>query len=414
MIRLYILTFIFFILLSLPVLSQEKLKIKTEVSKDSLETLSNGKINFRDDIRIISDNGNIFFISRQKNEKFNWHIYNPYSKKIINEGDCPFKDLNSLSLAVSPNGFCVFVYSYSYNEPYGVVWFLDVKNKKWETAYKNSKYSQNASDSKPYLDSSFKQFTFVNDRTAYAVAEVRNRSENTKEDTQVVAFTASPLKMRKVFSFKDLEKEINASIAKEKKQESFFKIDPDSIILRENDLFLFKVIDTKKLNTKYSYSELYRFSKGACQKLTSEETLITPLDLNEEKILYGVEHPKNYNIYMIQGGNKTLVLDVPVMRQGCSVAGSFLKDGKICIHKLNYGGEETETSFQLTKNGLKENLPRRVYFSNVLENFLGKPEHMKQIISPPLFNQFYLFFIKETNTIVTYSWDKIIYYELFD
>ena len=271
------------------------------------------------------ESGNLFIIARdEKTRNLEWYLLDPFTKKVVKKGDCPFKafELN----AVSPDGKKVVVFG---KYPMAL-WSLDTSSNKWKMIFKNPK-------GEGLAISSMSPVAFVDNLWAFTIMDLRDK-EGFILDSFITYFVPEPYRLVKVASLKRLE-----GIAL---HQAFKGKVPPNMIFQVNDVVvgqkesLIYVLNSKTKDTPVKYVDYLFFytSKGKLMQLNlidsnepSEESRIYPIDLVTEplSILYRKTNEKFDQVILYTNGKKHVLMDT-----GKAMIGKIMDKGLVGVFTI--------------------------------------------------------------------------------
>ena len=316
---------------------------------------------------ISSQNGNIFFIGRHpKTKKLKWHLYNPFAKKIISEGDCPFVEFTASNISAN-SGFAL-----AYGKYPNALWSLNLETKNWENLYQNPGRGKEGLAITP-----ISPFSFVNDTTAYSLLDLWDK-EHFVLDTMIVAFGANQSKTDTVASLWKFKNEaVKIITGKDLKNPSYLT---DFMRFGENNSFLCVVKNKPQAEDKGFKAHLFLSTPSEfCKKIDEASGRILPMDIvSPSKMLYAADLGPTGKTFLFEDGKKTPVLVGPN-----AMAGKIFKNGKIGLYTRERG------SFAI---------------------YIGTPQKMKKVMT--FAKPYGAIFIEEINKFVVVKDKTISYYNL--
>lgn len=251
------------------------------------------------------ENGNLFIMARDnKTRNLEWYFFDPFAKKVIKHGNCPFKvfDLQ----AVSPDGSTAVVFA-----KYPVsIWYLDMKTQKWHQIFKNPKGEGLAL-------SSLSPLAYVDNLRAFTIMDLRD-AEGYVLDSAVTYFMLNPFRLMDIGTLKRLHGMGIHNVFREKVPPGLtFSV--EDLVIGENQSFIYvlnsKTKDKPEKITDYLFH--YR-AEGKMMKLDlldknepSKNGGISPMDYKAEPIraLYRRISDKANELVFYADGKKTVLLD---------------------------------------------------------------------------------------------------------
>lgn len=248
-----------------------------EVSKMSVTDIQNllgGKYVSAATFKVSRTNGNIFILARDpKTRNLEWYLINPFAKKVLKHGNCPFKGFNNAVL--SPDCTNAIVDS---RYP-GGIWHLTIGTAQWDCVYTNP--------AEGLAFSSLSPLTYINNSWVMSVVDDRDKDKVVK-DSFIVSFTPSPFTMLKVASLNKLkqssaEKFVSGKLPKDR----IFII--DEVRYGSNNTFVYVIKSNIEPESSKHVDFLAFYSNTADIKLLDkQEGEFYPLDFQPEpfKVLY--------------------------------------------------------------------------------------------------------------------------------
>ena len=137
--------------------------------------------------------GHIFLLARDnKTRNLEWYLVNPFTKKVLKSGKCPFKAFEKASIA--PDDSAALVFS---RYPSGL-WRLDLEKNKWNMVYKNPGKKKGGLAILP-----ISPLFYMESYRAFSIFDQWDDGHFVI-DTFVVSFTFDPFAINKVISLKNL------------------------------------------------------------------------------------------------------------------------------------------------------------------------------------------------------------------
>lgn len=256
--------------------------------------------------------GDIFVPVRDnKTRNLEWCIINPFSKKILKKGDCPFKAFHRF--AFSPDANTVMATT---KYPSGI-FRLNVEKGEWVKLYENP--SKNKAG---WAFLSISPLNFVESYRAYTIMDLWDIN-HIVTNTAIMSITVEPFLLRKLVSLKELQ---NFALQKlfQKRPEGW-KYNARFIRFgqEQNIVYVLQGLSNRKSTHDY----LLHFSPPHNVSLLdqAEGAMIFPLDFvtKPRQVLYGVISPeKSKAVFLDEGKSQALMENVR------PVAGAIM-DGKL-------------------------------------------------------------------------------------
>jgi len=290
------------------------IKQENKIIVDDFKGIIGKKFVSFDTFVISLDRGNIFFLARDiKTRNLEWFLLNPYSKKVLRKGSCPFKAFNRISL--SPDDGAALVYS---RYP-TALWRLDIMTKKWENLFENPGKNKGGLAIMP-----ISPLFFMESFRAFSIMDLWDK-EHFVMNTFITAFTFEPFSISKVVSLKYLrditiKKVFNRIPSKWQFRIDFFRFG------EEKNLLL--VLKSRTKNRKIYKDYLFHFSPP--REVTIVEEIagrILPLDYHTRpmKILYSRATAGNVEVIFTDGKKKNILLKQKV------ITGRIMKNNLIGV-----------------------------------------------------------------------------------
>lgn len=296
----------------------QNLKKDGEVSFASLKKALQGREFEREDVLSASDRGYLFVIAREpKTKKLFWHLYDPFSRKMLKNGSCPFVEYTSA--AVNASGGGAFVYG---RYP-TAVWALDTAAGKWSQEYENPRKAGLAVIPISKLSPLGAGF--------WSLLDLWN-DEHAVKDTFLISFEGAPFKMERIVSLNALKNEALKQVAPKKDrafQTGMMRLAPDRSIAF--------VVDNGQKREARREILFFRGSDGKISKL--EEVTgkkILPLDISGGAVLYavgGARNQQNTEVVLKKGSAGTVVF-----QKGNALAARILGDGNFAVYTSEPAG----------------------------------------------------------------------------
>lgn len=209
--------------------------------------------------------GNLFFLARDnKTRNLEWYLINPFAKKILKNGICPFKAFERS--AVSPDDSAALVFS---RYPSGL-WKLDLEKKEWKMIYDNP-----GKDTGGLAILPISPLFFMESYRAFSIFDEWDK-EHFVINTFIVSLAFDPFAINKLVSLKELhESSIKAALGK-----NFEKWECKTDFFRfGEEMNMLYVLKTRSKDRKKYIDYLLHFAPPANVTLLEKvEGRITPLD----------------------------------------------------------------------------------------------------------------------------------------
>lgn len=280
--------------------------------KEFQKILGKDKTVSPDFLRFTREGGEIFCLARDNATRdLGWYMVDPFSKKLLSSGDCPFKVF--MQVAISPDGKGAFVFS----QYPAAIRYLNTESKKWEMPYQNPKGEEGL------FILSISPLTFVESQRAYSIFDMLDAKGFVK-DTYIVRFPPSPFQINKVVSLSSLDKMARNFL--DPNTSKNLRIQVDFLRYSSQDRLVYVLKTKTKTKTPVFKDYLVSFTPPAEVKLLEKvEGRILPLDYlaDEGKVLYGMSSGKESQVILIKEGKKEKLLDAKAM------AGSIMEKDRI-------------------------------------------------------------------------------------
>ena len=270
---------------------------------------------------IAGDTGYIFFIGQNsKTGKLKWHLYNPFEKKMIKEGECLFESCEFN--AISTKGSFALAFSQSEQK----LWLLDINNGKWDEAYKNPEDNEAG-----LAFSTSNPFSFVSDTKAFAIFDQLNK-KHTVTDTSIVELTTAPFKYEEIIQVsKMMRKAVSTATGKDMPNPPYTM---EYIQFCDNRYFLCAYRSNENIKNKIPNSFLiYVTIKSPAIKLYEAEKQIMPLDLKADgsRQLFSIVSRQKGGLFLRENKKISKPLHGP-----SPIAGKVLKSGNVAAYAKDY------------------------------------------------------------------------------
>ncbi len=209
--------------------------------------------------------GNVFFLARDnKTRNLEWYLINPYSKKILKNGSCPFKAFERS--AISPDDSAALIFS---RYPSGL-WKLDLEKNEWKMIYENP-----AKDKGGLAILPISPLFFMESYRAFSIFDQWDK-EHFVINTFFVSLGFDPFAINKLISMKQLhEASVKAALGRNTEKwecrTDFFRFGEEANMLY--------VLKTRSNNRKKYKDFLLHFAPPEnVTLLENVDGRITPLD----------------------------------------------------------------------------------------------------------------------------------------
>lgn len=318
----------------------------TFTEKDFKTILGAKLVSFRT-INASANDGYLFTLVRDDaTRKLEWVLINPFTKKLIRKGSCPFAAYTAST--VSPLADKALVFS---RYP-TAIWYLNLENGEWKELYRNQK-------GKGYNILSISPLSFPDPVWAYTVLDVRD-NEGFVINTAVLAMIPNPFSMQQMVTLKDLMKLSMQAVFGGNRAPAGWKYQTDLFIFGPGKSFAY-VLKSKDSAREAKYVDyLMLFSGGKAELLHKAEGRIMALDYadNPNRIVFRIIDKKGFTTKLWNDGKISHISDEKVM------AAKVLNDGTIATASLKgsvleiFMGKAGEKA----KKILSLNKPHRVGF----------------------------------------------------
>lgn len=290
---------------------------ESKIDNKGLKSIVGDKIIDMRHFSISREECTAFVIGRDnETRKWQWFLIDPFAKKLLKTGDCPFTGLYRCSL--SPDGSYALAIS-QYNT---ALWHLDLKTEKWKQLYRNPKPKEDGLALR-----FFSNLIFGNSSRAFSIMEMWD-SEHYVTDTFITMFTCDPFKMDKLASFDKLRKN-SIKMAMEKLPKNAVAA-IDLFVYGDENSFVF-TLKTQSKTSREDYTD-YLMQFQSPDKLTildKGNARIMPLDYKVKPmtLLYSYAAKGKMEVILVQDGKKQTLIE------GIATAGRIMKDNLIGLAK---------------------------------------------------------------------------------
>lgn len=291
------------------------LKQESVLDGDSLRNVLGGdKFVSLKTVRFSAYQGDLFILARDINtRRLDWFLVNPFQKRVIRKGTCPFKVFTDSSISPMSNSALVFTRYPT------AIWHLDLQSGAWKMLFKNG------ADNELFI-TSLSPIVFADPTWAYTVLDKRDK-EGFVIDSIVVAINPSPFDMSNIVSLKQL---LNITMSKvfggsSAPRDRTFQTDLIRFGGSRSFAYILKSKESSKKGKSVDYILVFR--GGGIELLDKVEGRILPLDYSSDtsKVLYRANTGKRADIVLFEGGKKTTLME------GNAIVGRIMKDGLVGV-----------------------------------------------------------------------------------
>lgn len=251
------------------------LKEESKLDIKDFQQLLGDKLVSMDTFSVSLRFGNIFFLARDnKTRNLEWYLINPFSKKVLKNGTCPFKAFEKS--AVSPDDSAALVFS---RYPSGL-WKLDIEKKEWKMIYENPGKDKGGLAILP-----ISPLFFMESYRAFSIFDQWDK-EHFVINTFIVSLAFDPFAVNKLISLKELhESSIKAALGRNTEK---LECKTDFFRFGEEMNMLYVLKSRSKDRKKYMDFLLHFAPPTNVTLLEKVDGRITPLDYRTRpmKVLY--------------------------------------------------------------------------------------------------------------------------------
>jgi hypothetical protein len=290
------------------------LKLEARITHSELKQMLGDKFFTMDECIMAKNNGQVFLLARDnKTRNLEWFLIDPFTKKILGTGICPFKAYTRMGISPAANSALV------YGRYPTSLWHLDVAGKTWKNLYKNPGKGQSG-----LAILSLSGISFTETFRAFSILDMWDK-EHFVDGTYITAFLPNNQQMEKVVKLEDMAEKAIKKVFKEIPKELVFKA--EHFVFGDNKNILFVLKSRSRTNKSYyrEYLCLY-LPSGEVNILTHLDGRLYPLDfdLNNSRILYtATTRDGGSSITLLSGRTK-----VPVWK-GKGLAGKIMNNGLV-------------------------------------------------------------------------------------
>jgi len=275
------------------------LKEEAKYTEKDFAGILKGKLMTLDVVVFSGEDANLFIMTRDAKKRYlEWYFFDPFNKKILANGNCPFRVFEDV--AISPNGKTAVVFS---KYPTGM-WSLDLKTKKWKMIFKNK--------SKGLAIVSLSPLAFIDNLWAFTILDDRDAQGYVIESI-ITYIIPNPFRLERIASLKVLEGIAIHQVYGDKVPPGWlFQVD-DVVVGPKQSLVY--VLNSKTASDPLKFVDyLFHYRRVDAKKMKinlidKSEGGIFPLDYDADpmKILYRVTTPETDEIKMLLGGKKIVL-----------------------------------------------------------------------------------------------------------
>jgi hypothetical protein len=251
---------------------------------------------------MVKNKGYIFILVRDnKTRNLEWVLLNPYAKKIVSTGVCPFKAFTTQD--VSPAGNNALVYA---KYPTSL-WHLNLDTKEWKQIYKNPVKGQKGLAILP-----ISPIAFVESSRAFSLLDMWD-AEHFVIGTFVSLFIPETQKVEGLVTLSSLTSTSIKKIFDKTPANTAFQ----SGIMRfaEDKSFVY-ILQSRAKKKKANFKDyLFTYSAGKVDLIDQAEGKIMPLDFktSPNKLLYLSANKGKSTVYFVEGDKKEPVLEAKAL-----------------------------------------------------------------------------------------------------
>jgi hypothetical protein len=270
------------------------LKLEARITHSELKELLGDKIFTMDEFTMARNKGYIFLLARDdKTRNLEWFLIDPFSKKVLGTGVCPFKAYTRMGVSPAANSALV------YGRYPTTLWHLDIATKSWKNIYKNPVKGQSG-----LAILSLSGISYAETFRAFSILDMWDK-EHFVDGSYITALMPNNQKLEKVVSLEDLSSIAIKKIFNEIPKELVFKA--EHFVFGDNKNILFVLKTRSRTNRSYYREYLCSYSSsGEISILTHLDGRIFPLDfdLANSRILYTATTHQGNTITLLTGRTK--------------------------------------------------------------------------------------------------------------
>ena len=328
------------------------LKEESKLNIKDFQQLLGDKLISLDTFSVSLRFGNIFFLARDnKTRSLEWYLINPFSKKVLKNGKCPFKAFEKSSVA--PDDSAALVFS---RYPSGL-WKLDIEKQEWKMIYQNPGKEKGGLAILP-----ISPLFFMESYRAFSIFDQWDK-EHFVINTFIVSLAFDPFGVNKLVSLKELhESSIKAALGRNAEK---WECKTDFFRFGEEMNMLY-VLKTRSKNRKTYIDFLLHFAPpDKVALLEKVNGRITPLDYRTRpmKVFYSAainESTEKPEVIFKTEKGKTTVLKAKVVT-GRIMDNDLLGVAAVNVNKFQIFIGTPESELKLIK---EFNEPYRTGFIN--------------------------------------------------